>query len=58
LPEALADMSGLGFLSLDRNNLNGPVPAELGRMSGLRELTLSHNEQLAGPLPSELTALP
>lgn len=58
LPKALADISGLGFLSLDRNNLTGRVPAEFGRMSGLRELTLSRNEQLAGPLPTELTSLP
>ena len=58
VPPELGNLRRLDLLSLDRNNLTGPVPAEFGLMSGLRELTLSHNERMAGPLPAELTSLP
>ena len=57
LPERLADLTSLSFLFLDRNNLAGPIPAEFGRMASLRQLALSHNGEMAEPLPSELTSL-
>ena len=57
LPEELADLAALRLLRLDKNLLTGPVPAAYGRMSRLHELTLSFNEGMAGPLPSELTSL-
>ena len=57
LPEELADLTALRLLHLDKNLLTGPIPAGFGRMSRLQELTLSFNEDMAGPLPSELTSL-
>ena len=57
LPKALGGLTALGFLYLNNNNLTGPIPAEFSRMSSLRELALSNNEEMAGPLPSELTSL-
>ena len=57
LPEELADLAALRLLRLDKNLLTGPIPAGYGRMSRLHELTLSFNEAMAGPLPSELTSL-
>jgi len=40
-------------LSLPSNNLSGPVPPELGSLSGLIQLELTFND-LAGPIPPEL----
>ena len=57
LPEELAGLTALRLLHLDKNMLTGPIPAGFGRMSRLHELTLSFNEDMAGPLPSELTSL-
>jgi len=57
LPEELADLAALRLLRLDKNLLTGPIPAAYGRLSRLRELTVSFNEEMAGPLPSELTSL-
>ena len=57
MPEELADLASLRVLHLDKNELTGPIPAAFGRMVGLRELSLSFNEEMTGPLPSELTSL-
>ncbi len=57
LPEELADLAALRLLRFDKNLLTGPIPAAYGRLSRLHELTLSFNEGMAGPLPSELTSL-
>ena len=43
-------------LNLPENNLNGPIPAELGGLANLTELWLDTN-QLTGPIPSELGGL-
>ena len=43
-------------LFLHFNQLAGPLPSELGKLTNLRELDLSSNE-LAGPIPSELGKL-
>ena len=40
-------------LDLSRNNLIGPIPAELGRLTSLEWLYLRDN-QLSGPIPAEL----
>ena len=40
-------------LTLRSNNLTGPVPPELGRLSSLVELKLERNA-LSGPVPPEL----
>ncbi len=45
------------MLSLVNNNLSGSVPRGFSRMSGLKELSLSSNPAMKGPLPRELTAL-
>ncbi len=43
-------------LALSENDLTGPIPAEIGSLTHLRELDLSANE-LTGPIPAELGAL-
>ena len=45
-------------LHLDNNNLSGPIPAELGHLTGprLTDLNLSNNN-LSGPIPPELGRL-
>ena len=40
-------------LRLSRNQLSGPIPAELGNLAGLRFLYLTSN-QLSGPIPAQL----
>ena len=40
-------------LLLDRNQLSGPIPAELGNLTSLTQLVLGEN-QLSGPIPAEL----
>ena len=40
-------------LDLEQNQLTGPIPAELGRLSSLKDLQLYSNE-LTGPIPTEL----
>ena len=43
-------------LYLPINNLSGEIPAELGSLSNLEQLTLDHNE-LSGEIPPELGSL-
>ena len=53
-----APLDGRVFgLDLDGNGLAGSVPAELGDMTGLRQLNLADNEELAGELPASLASL-
>ena len=40
-------------LSLDHNQLTGPIPPEIGQLTNLEILSLSHN-QLTGTIPPEL----
>nr|XP_034594298.1 receptor kinase-like protein Xa21 [Setaria viridis] len=46
-------MSSLNFLALGRNQLEGPIPSELGSIGGLQALDLSRNN-LSGVLPHTL----
>ena len=46
----------VSHLDLNHNNLSGPIPAELGNLSNLRELVLWQN-QLSGPIPPALQNL-
>ena len=57
LPSVLGDLTALRLLHLHNNNLTGPIPARFDRMSRLQELILSYNEEMGGPLPSQLTSL-
>ena len=49
----MGGLSNLRSLSLDGNQLTGPIPTELGDLSNLRSLDLDEN-QLTGPIPTEL----
>ena len=58
LVPAMADEIGradveLGPLSLSDNQLTGPIPPELGRLTNLERLQINRN-QLTGPIPVEL----
>ena len=56
---ALRRSLGTNQLNGDTNRLNGPIPTELGLLTGLTTLDL-HNNKLEGPIPPEvgqLTAL-
>jgi Leucine-rich repeat (LRR) protein len=43
-------------LHLDNNGFSGPIPAELGLLTGLTELLLNDNA-ITGSIPSELSFL-
>ena len=47
---------GVASVQLQSNNLTGPLPPELGALTGLQTLALSHN-QLNGVMPLELSLL-
>ena len=49
-------MTQLQGLFLTTNRLSGPIPPELGQLSGLDALEL-HDNQLSGPIPPELGRL-
>ncbi len=44
-------------LNLDRAGIDGTIPPELGRLTGLRELQLAWRNQLTGSIPAELGQL-
>ena len=44
-------------LDMDGQGLNGTIPAQLGQLSGLRELRLAWGNQLTGSIPAELGRL-
>jgi len=55
------NVSGLWMVNFQQgtgNNLNGPIPPEIGNLTALEHLVM-HNNQLSGPIPPEigLTAL-
>eukprot|EP00752_Nemacystus_decipiens_P016125 g14419.t2 len=50
------DQGRVVVLALFSNNLQGPIPSELGNLTALEELRLSGN-QLTGPIPEELGKL-
>ena len=57
LPPELGNLSALEELFLNNNNLSGPVPPGFGGMSSLQKLSFTNNPEMAGPLPTALTAL-
>lgn len=57
IPPALGNLAALENLLLDNNELTGSVPPELGSLARLRQLSLTNNTDLAGALPTALTAL-
>jgi Leucine-rich repeat (LRR) protein len=50
------DSGHVQVLYLTGNQLSGPIPAELGNLSSLEQLSLDSN-QLSGPIPAELSNL-
>ncbi len=44
-------------LGLDQNNLTGTVPSEFKQLTSLEFVSFAHNPAMAGPIPSELSAL-
>ncbi|MDE2943912.1 MAG: M66 family metalloprotease [Gemmatimonadota bacterium] len=57
VPPELAQLANLTWLSLNGNDLSGPIPRELGKMSNLQLLGLTQN-RLTGSIPPELGDLP
>ena len=57
IPSALGRLVNVEFMWLQDNALSGEVPGALGRMSSLKQLLLTNNTGMAGPLPSEMTEL-
>lgn len=57
VPPELASLPQIERLYLDHNDLTGPVPAAFGAMTTLRELGLTNNPSMAGPLPADLVSL-
>ncbi|WP_419947656.1 Ig-like domain-containing protein [Candidatus Palauibacter sp.] len=57
IPPELGYLSRLRELYLDRNRLTGPIPPEFSGLTSLETLGLSGNPELAGALPTSLTAL-
>ena len=57
VPAEIGGLTRLVHLCLDRNRLTGAVPPEIGRLLNLKWLHLFFNLELAGPLPSTITAL-
>ena len=51
---SLDDMRRVTELDMDGQGLNGTIPAQLGQLSGLRELRLAWGNQLTGSIPPEL----
>ncbi len=57
VPPELGNLTELRYLNAQRNDLGGPVPAELGDLGKLEVLWLVGNPKLTGPLPPTLTNL-
>lgn len=53
LSPSIGNLSNLGTLSLEQNNISGLIPAEIGQLSNLNTLDLSNN-QLNGQIPPSL----
>ncbi len=57
IPPVIGQIPSLTYLSLDENPLTGPIPANLGNLTRLKELVLRDGDTdtlLTGPLPPEL----
>ena len=50
----LGNLTMLGWLKIDSNDLSGPIPPELGNLKRLRNLRLPHY-RLSGCVPVELS---
>ena len=57
LPAELGGLARLEVLAAERLELTGSVPAGLGGLARLRELRLTNNAGMTGPLPGTLTGL-
>ena len=57
IPPEIGDAPVLGNLVLDHNELSGRVPPEIGDLGSLRVLDLTGNTEMAGALPTTMTAL-
>ena len=54
IPAAIGLLDTLFILDLRSNSLAGPIPRSIGRLTRLRDLILSSNEGINGPLPPEM----
>ena len=57
IPSEFGNLAALELLSLEGNDLSGAVPSGIGGMASLREMGLTGNSDMAGPLPTGMTAL-
>ncbi|MXW16794.1 MAG: hypothetical protein F4X60_14885 [Gemmatimonadetes bacterium] len=58
IPAELSILHAIERLHLEFNDLTGSIPAEFGNLATLRELGLTGNHFMAGPIPTGITALP
>ncbi|WP_420633810.1 leucine-rich repeat domain-containing protein [Candidatus Palauibacter sp.] len=58
VPPELGRLFRLERVELQNNRLSGGIPKELGGGRRLKKVDISHNSGLAGPLPTELKAIP
>ena len=56
IPPAIAVLSELTWVRLDKNGLRGLIPPEIGHLTNLHTLLMTDND-LEGELPSELASL-
>ena len=54
IPPEIGNLSNLGALRLNNNEFTGVIPPELGNLHKAGRIEIEYNDNLGGPIPSEL----